>query len=261
MANEGLADAVRDFLQMEIVAIGHIAPHGDAHASNHAILAHTSAPSVFNRGTAVDLSQPDVALAEVESFFGDLPHTLWLEADLIDRDADGLLRGRGYIPMPNQHGVATTRMPDGRGQVGSHLHAMLQTEPADAAGIADVSATGFGLGVDDRLFFEDLARAILRHAKPWQHGAIYGIRRDGRLVSVGSLLCTAHAAGISALATMPMHRHHGHGTTIATRALHDAAALGFTVAVSVATPDSAKLFEALGFEPVIDYHVYRQTRP
>lgn len=256
-----LIRAVRDFLRLEVIAIGHIAPAGEVHVTDHTILAHTGAPSVFNRGTALDFEQPDVTFAELNEFFGDLPHTLWLDADACDDKGDAVLRSRGYLPMPTQQGVALESFPEELAHADPEMHANLLTDPSKAAQVADVSATGFGLGVDDRLLFEDLARGILRHAKPWTHGAIYGIERSDRLVSVGSLLCTADVAGISGLATLPMYRHQGLGSVIAARALHDAAALGYRAAVSLATPDSAKVFDRLGFRRVVDYRVYRQTRP
>lgn len=256
-----LADAVRDHLRLELIGIGHIAPRGSVHVTDHTVLAHTGAPSIFNRGTAVDLEQPDLAFAEITAFFDGLPHTLWLEADHLDDDTDRLLRGRGYVPMPDQQGVATTDFPVGLAHADRAQHADLISEPSDAAAVADVTATGLGLGVDDRLLFEDIARAILRHAKPWRHGAIYGVHRDGAVISVGSLLCTAHAAGLSGLATLPMHRHQGYSSSLAARALHDAEALGYDAAVSVSTPDSRKVFDRLGFRPVLSYRIYRQTRP
>lgn len=256
-----LVRAVRDFLRLEVIGVGHIAPAGEVHVTDHTILAHAGAPSVFNRGTALDFSQPDVTFGELDGFFSDLPHTLWLDAATCDGQGDAVLRSRGYLPMPTLHAVATERFPEELAHADPALHANLLTDPAKASQVADVTATGFGLGVEDRLLFEDLARGILRHAKPWSHGAIYGIERDQRLVSVGSLLCTADVAGISALATLPTHRHQSHGSVIVSRALHDAAALGYRAAVSLATPDSAKVFERLGFRRVADYRVYRQSRP
>lgn len=256
-----LASAVRDHFRIELVATGHLAARGRVHVSDRGIMVGVGHRSVFNRATALDLEQFDLTMSEVSGFYGSFDHTLWIESIIETDDTPALLRERGYVALPTIHGMATTTLPDhvAHDTEGAH-HADLIADPTLAANIAAVSVTGFGLGTDDQLLFEDLARAVLRHARPWDHGAIYGVYGTGEgLVAVGSLLCTTDAAGITGLATLPEHRHAGHATAIALRALHDAAALGYDVGVTLATPDSEPTMRTLGFRPVIDYHVYRWT--
>ncbi|MBW3620905.1 MAG: hypothetical protein KY461_11715 [Actinobacteria bacterium] len=255
-----LAQAVRDHVRLLVIATGHVAPHGAVHVTDHAVMSSVGSPSLFNRATALSLAQPDVALGEVERFFDGLPHSLWLHDDDVTEESRALLAARGYVPLPTQHGMALSPLPRAGSDAGDSAHADLLTDPSAAAEIADVAASGYGTGVDDRLFLEDLARAVLRHARPWDHGAIYGVREGGTLVSTGVLLCTKDVAGITGLATIPRSRHQHHASSIATRALADAAALGLEVAVTLATPDSEPAMRRLGFRTLVDYHVYRQAR-
>lgn len=254
-----LAQAIRDHLRLQVIATGHVAPRGAVHVTDHAVMASVGEPSLFNRATALSFAQPDVALSEVERFFEDLPHSLWLDHDDVTDEADGILRQRGYVALPNQHGMAMAPVELDDGHSEDALHAELLTEPSDAAAVADVAATGYGTGVDDRLFLEDLARAVLRHARPWDHGAIYGVREDGVLVSTGVLLCTKDVAGITGLATAPRARHRHLGSAVTARALSDARALGMRAAVTLATPDSEPAMRRLGFRTLVDYRVYRQA--
>ncbi len=256
-----LADAIRDHLRLELIGMGHNATDGAVHVTDHGILAHVGRPSLFNRATALDMEQFDVAMSEVADFYGDLPHTLWIEGDKATGEVDGLLRTRGYLPLPVQQGMATSEL--GGDELAHHdpdHHPELITTTSDAARIADVTATGFGWGVDDRLLFEDLARAILRHARPWQHGAIYGIRHGEMMRCAGALLCTTDSAGVTGVVTRPEDRHGGFASHVVARAMHDASALGYGAAVAIATPDSVGLLESLGFRRIIDFRVYRQAR-
>jgi hypothetical protein len=256
--DDELVDAIRDHFRLQVIGVGHVAPRGEVHVSDHAVMGHAGAPSVFNRATALSVEQPDVALGEVNAFFGGLPHSLWIDADAVTADVDALLRARGYVPLPSQHGVARASLPDADEDTDG-LHPELVTNPADASAIADVAASGYGAGVNDRLIIEDLARGILRHARPWDHGAVYAVREAGRIVSIGSLLCTKDVAGIWGLATLPSRRDRHAAAAIAARALADGAALGNRVAVSVTSPDSESMFRRLGFRTVTDLRVYRQA--
>ena len=257
-----LASAVRDHFRVEVVATGHLAGRGRVHVTDRGIMIGVGHRSVFNRATALDLEQFDLTMSEVSAFFGSVDHTLWIEAIIETDDTPALMKQRGYLPLPMVHGMATTSLPDHTAHDDDGGHAVLLADPSLAASIAAVSMSGFGLGTDDRMLFEDLARAVLRHARPWDHGAIYGVYGpEDDLVAVGSLLCTPDAAGITGLATLPDHRHAGHATAITLRGLHDAAALGYDLGVTMATPDSEPAMRALGFRPVIDYHVYRWIGP
>lgn len=255
-----LAQAIRDHLRLQVIATGHVAPQGAVHVTDHVVMSSVGSPSLFNRATALDFSQPDVALGEVERFFDGLPHSLWLDDQDVAEDTASVLRQRGYVALPTQHGMALTPLTAARTDGWDASHAELLTDPADAAAVADVAASGYGTGVDDRLFLEDLARAVLRHARPWDHGAIYGVRDHGTLISTGVLLCTKDVAGLTGLATAPRARDQHHASTITARALADAHALGMDAAVTLATPDSEATMQRLGFRTLIDYHVYRQSR-
>lgn len=255
-----LAQAIRDHLRLEVIATGHVAPRGAVHVTDHVVMSSVGAPSLFNRATALSLSQPDVALGEVERFFDGLPHSLWLDDQDVTDDTRGLLRERGYLPLPSQHGMALTPLTSRTSDNGEAPHAELLSDPGHAAAVADVAASGYGTGVEDRMFLEDLARAVLRHARPWDHGAIYGVRDAGRLVSTGVLLCTKDVAGVTGLATVPKARDQHLASLIVGRALADAHALGLDAAVTLATPDSEPTMQRLGFRTLIDYHVYRQAR-
>ncbi len=260
-SEDELAEAVRDHFRLGVIAVGHVVPRGAVHVTDHAVMGHVGHPSIFNRATALSVDQPDVALSEVETFFAGLPHSLWLDADAVGGDVDELLRGRGYVPLPPQHGMVCEDLTAADAAVDPEVHAELVTTPASASDIAAVSVSGFGLGVDDRLILEDLARAVLRHARPWDHGAVYVVRDADRVIaSTGSLLCTKEVAGISGLATRPSWRHHHAATAIVSRAMTDARALGASLATSIATPDSEHTLARLGFRTVIDYRVYRQVQ-
>lgn len=260
-APEELAQAVDDYFRVQVLAFGHLAPHGRASVSDNGVFAHCGVPSVFNRATALDLSQPDLTLAEVDGFFGDLPHALWLREDSLDGATDEVLRARGYLPLRPIQGMVRRLPADDLPQRDEHRTRLL-TDPSLAAAIAGIASSGFGFGVDDRMVLEDLSRHVLRHAKPFDHGAVYGVHEgDRELVSVGFLLCTAHLAGLSTFATEVAHRHQGLATAIATRAMHDAGALGYRHAATVANPDSTSLFQELGYRPVTAYQVYRQVSP
>lgn len=258
-SDEDLARLVEDHFHMQVLALGHITPRGEARLSDHAVLAHCGVASVFNRATALDLEQPDLAIADVQRFFGELPHALWLLASRVTEDTDALLRGRGYAPLPPLAGMAR-RLPATELPVHDGHHARLFADPSLAASIAEVASASFGFGVEDRLVFEDLARNVLRHARPFNHGAVYGHREGERVRSVGLLLCTAELAGLSTIATLPSHRHRGLASAVIARALHDAAALGYHAAGVVTNPDSGRLMLSLGFRPVSTYRVYRQVR-
>lgn len=258
---DALAELVDDYFRVQVLAFGHLAPHGRAVASDHGVFAHCGASSVFNRATALDLSQPDVTLGEVERFFEDLPHALWLREESLDGASDELLRARGYLPLRPIAGMVRSLPAEDLPERDDHRTTLL-TDPSLATQIADVASSGFGFGPDDRMVVEDLSRHVLRHAKPFDHGAVYGVtHEDDLLVSVGFLLCTAHLAGLSTFATAVAHRHRGLATAIATRAMHDAASLGYGYAGTVANPDSTSLFEELGYRPVTAYQVYRQVSP
>ena len=260
-----LAQAVDDHFKMQVVAFGHIAPHGGVHVTDHAVLAHCGHASIFNRATALDFGQPDVALSEVAGFFGTLPHSLWLESSTVDDQIDELLRGRGYMPMTPQAGMARPIWPEAfehiRGGVQDPTapHAELLTDPALAPQLADIAATGFGFGADDRLVFEDLARNALRLAKPFDHGTTYAVRADDHYAATGILLCTAHTAGVTAIASAPGHRRAGHATTLITRALHDGATQGCSIATNVANPELREVLLRLDFHDVSSYLTYRQA--
>lgn len=254
---DALGQAVRDHLRLEIVAAGHLAPAGAVHVSDHAVAAHTGVASNFNRATCLSLEQPDVAFGEIERFFGGLSHTLWLDAGAVGDAVHASILARGYLPLPDVAGMACTALPTEHTADPDNRPELL-SEPSDAAAIADVVASGFGTGLDDRLVAEDLARAILRHAKPWHHGAVYGRRHGGTLVAVAALLCTRDVAGIAGVFTVPTHRDRRHATALLRRGLHDAYALGYRTAVTTATPDSEHTLTTLGFRPAAAFRVYRQ---
>ncbi len=259
-ATDAQAQVVDDYFRVQVLALGHIVPDGQALASDHGVFAHCGVPSVFNRATALDLSQPDITLAEVERFFGDLPHALWLREDALDGASDELLRARGYLPLRPIAGMIRGLPAEDVPERDEHRTTLL-TDPGLASQVADVASSGFGFGVEDRLVLEDLSRHVLRHAKPFDHGAVYGVQDRDMIVAVGFLLCTAEVAGLSTFATAVAHRHQGLATAIATRAMHDAAALGYAHACTVANPDSTSLFQELGYRPVTAYQVYRQVSP
>lgn len=253
------ARLIDDHFRVQILAYGHIAPYGVAHVSDHAVLAHCGFPSVFNRGTALDLNQPDLTLTEVERFFGDLPHTLWLRTASLPDALDALFSDRGYRLLPPVAGMARD-LPAEQLPVLQEHHAQLLTDPALASGLADVVSSGYGFGIPDRIVVEDLTRNVLRHAKPFDHGAVYGVRDGSDVVSMGLLLCAADVAGVTTLATLPRHRHRGMATAVISRALNDAATLGYRLAGVVTNPDSGRLFTELGFRPVCAYRVYRKSQ-
>ncbi|MBW3577455.1 MAG: GNAT family N-acetyltransferase [Actinobacteria bacterium] len=253
-----LAQALDDHFRLQVLAFGHVTPSGDGVVSDHAVMAQCGGPSVFNRATALDLEQPDLAVAEVQHFFGDLPHTLWLRDDRVDEDVDRLLRTRGYVPLTPVSGMAL-ELPASDLPVRDSHRVQLLTDPSLAERLASVASTSFGFGRSDRLVFEDLARNVLRHARPYQHGAVYGAPYGSEIVAMGLLLCTADLAGISTIATAPLHRRRGLATAVITRALNDAAALGYRVAGVVTNPDSGRLMAELGFEEALAYRVYRQV--
>lgn len=259
-SEDELAEALRDQFRLQLISIGHVLPRGAVHVTDNAVMAHVGRDSLYNRATALTVDQLDLALAEVDGFFGDLRHSLWIDGDAVDETTDQVLRGRGYVPLPPQHGMVCTDLPAAIAK-GDERAAELIADPSNASAIADIGASSFGLGVDDRMLIEDLSRAVLRHAKPWDHGALYGVREDGKLVSTGALLCTKDVAGIAGLATLPRYRDHHDATAIVTRALRDAAAMGRQVAVCLAAPDSESTLARLGFRTLIDYRVYRQARP
>lgn len=253
-----LRQAVRDHLRLEIVAVGHLAPSGAVHVSDHAVAAHAGGPSNFNRATCLSLDQPGVAFGEIAGFFGELDHTLWLDDDAVDEDVHGVIQAHGYAELPVAVGMATTELttteiPDLDHQVS------LLSDVEDAAAVAAVVSSGFGAGPHDHLLAEDLARSVLRHAKPWDHGALYGARHDGELASVAALLCTRDVAGVAGVFAVPAHRGHAHASALLRRMLRDAAALGYGTAVTIATPESQPTLQALGFEQATTFRVYRRT--
>lgn len=253
-----LQQAVRDHLRLEIVAVGHLAPTGAVHVSDHAVAAHAGGPSNFNRATCLSLDQPGVAFGEVAGFFGDLEHTLWLDGDAVDEDVHGVILAHGYAELPGAVGMATTDL------VRSELHDLdhqvsLLSDVEAAAAVAAVVSTGFGAGPHDHLLVEDLARSVLRHAKPWDHGALYGARHDGELASVAALLCTRDVAGVAGVFSVPGHRGHAHASAVLRRMLRDAAALGYGTSVTIATSESLPTLRALGFTEAATFRVYRRS--
>lgn len=257
MDDEPLARVLDDHFREQVIAYGHIAPKGDVHVADHAVLAHCGFDSIFNRATALDLDQPDVALGAAEMFFKGWKHSLWLRDDQIDDDREALLRERGYVPFPTVAGLARSLPADDLPVRDSHRTVLL-TRPELAAEVAEIASSGYGFGMDDRLVMEDVIRNVLRHAKPFHHGAVYGIYDgQGAIVSMGMLLCTADLAGLSTYATHTRHRREGMSTAIITRSLHDAHAMGLQHAGVVTNPDSRRLFEELGFEEVSRYRVFR----
>lgn len=253
-----LARALDDHFREQVVAYGHLAPRGEVHVTDHAVLAHCGRPSVFNRATALDWDQPDVALSEVEGFFGDLPHALWLREGHVDDDVQALLEGRGYAALTAVPGVARELPATDLVRIDDHRTTLL-ADPSRAAAVAEVATSGYGFGVDDRIVIEDVVRNVLRHARPFDHGAVYAVEHGGELAAIGMLLCTADLAGVSTIVTEARHRRNGLATAIVTRALNDAAALGYRAAGFVANPDSRALFADLGFRAVTRYRVYRQV--
>lgn len=226
--------------------------------SDHAVAAHAGGPSNFNRATCLSLDQPGIAFGEVAGFFGDLEHTLWLDDDAVDDDVDGVIQAHGYAELPGAVGMATTGVaatdiPD------PDQHVTLLSDVGEAASIAGVISSGFGAGPHDHLLAEDLARSVLRHAKPWDHGALYGAHHDGELAATAALLCTRDVAGIAGVFTVPAHRGHAHASALLQRMLHDAAALGYGTAVTIATPESRPTLQALGFAEAATFRVYRRT--
>lgn len=253
-----LQQAVRDHLRLEIVAVGHLAPSGEVHVSDHAVAAHAGGPSNFNRATCLSLDQPGISFGEVAGFFGDLEHTLWLDDDAVDHDVHGVILAHGYAELPGSVGMATTDLSTAEIPDPDH-HVSLLSDVGDAASVAGVVASGFGAGPHDQLLAEDLARSVLRHAKPWDHGALYGARHDGELAATAALLCTRDVAGIAGVFAVPAHRGHAHASALLQRMLRDAAALGYATAVTIATPESRPTLKALGFTEAARFRVYRRT--
>lgn len=226
------------------------------HVSDHAIAAHSGGPSNFNRATCLSVDQPGIAFGEIDRFFDGLSHTLWLDADAVDDETHEVVRAHGYREMPGVIGMART--DDATSEVrdpGNHVS--LLSDPADAARIAAVMTSAFGIGAHDHLLAEDLARSVLRHAKPWDHGGIYGVHHDEELAAVAALLCTRDVAGVAGVFTLPAHRHHQHASALLRRMLRDAAALGYGTAVTMATPDSHAMLSTLGFREAARFRVYR----
>lgn len=249
-----LADAIRDNFRAQVLAIGHLAPRGAVLVTDHVIASHVGTRSVFNRATALDADQPDLALSAIERFFGPHRHSIWVDGESADA-LDPSLRARGYILLGHQAGMAGTGVPPPP----DHPHVELLADPALATAAGQVAASGYGLGFEDRIVLEDLCRAVLRHAKPFDRGAVYAVREHGAMVAMGLLMCTPGVAGMVGLSTVPERRHQGLGSAVARRAFHDAAALGYGVAGAIANPESSDLLGDLGLRPVAGFRVYRQA--
>lgn len=250
------AASLEDAFRLQVVAFGHVTPGGEAVVSDHAVLAHCGRPSIFNRATALDLTQPDVTFGEIEDFYGGLPHALWVRDDRSGSEMDALVTERGYVALPPVPAMARGLPADDLPKRDGH-RTVLVADPTDAAVLSEVATTGLGFGAEDRIVLEDFLRHVLRHARPFDHGAVYAVRPADRIVAVGLVLCTAGLAALVFLATMPGHRRHGLATAVITRALHDVATFGIPATGIVANRESAPLFSELGFREVSTYRAYR----
>lgn len=250
-------EAVDDLFRLQVIGFGHVAQAGEVHVSDTGVLAHCGRPSVYNRATGLDLSDVERTLDVISSFFDGLPHALWLRGEAITHDQDAAITSRGYRPMKPVSGMARSLPAEDLPVREGHRTALL-TDPADAAEFAHTATRGYGFANDDRAVVQDLARAVLEHARPFDHGAAYAVRNGiVSFRSVGLLTCTHDLAGLSTIATRPNSRGAGLATAIITRAMNDASWLGYRAAGVVTNPDSARLFEELDFEQVSTYRVYR----
>jgi len=117
---------------------------------------------------------------------------------------------------------------------------------------------------------EDLAR--LERAASQAYGVPYGdpdarwLRHPGVSLYVGyyreepvahGALIVAHGvAGVAYIGTVPQHRRRGFAENLVWRILHDGRARGCDAGYLWATPLGRTVYAKMGFEEVVDYHIW-----
>ncbi len=109
---------------------------------------------------------------------------------------------------------------------------------------------GFGAPQEFGMAFAEMAEAIgLEGDSPFRH---YLACIDGEPAATCSLFLGAGVAGIYDVSTIAAHRRQGLGAAVTRRAMNDALASGFHVAILHASQLGLGVYRSLGFEKICD---------
>jgi ribosomal protein S18 acetylase RimI-like enzyme len=156
------------------------------------------------------------------------------------------------------------------GMAADLTRAKIEASPPPTTEIVEVSAgkearlwartvgQGFGMAAGSAQAFEDVVGRLGAEAgESWRR---YLLRRDGVPVATSSLFLCDGVAGLYYVATVPAARRQGLASAATVRALADAQALGYRVAILQATAAGAAVYRRLGFEEYCTVAIY-EFRP
>jgi GNAT superfamily N-acetyltransferase len=126
----------------------------------------------------------------------------------------------------------------------------LSTEGVEAASIAEVGE------VNDRVYGVGGRMAALFRNVHDERITTYGVRSDGRFVSVAIALQLGDDAAVHYVATDAHHRRRGLGTRVVQALLADAYGRGMRSATLQSTAEAYRVYERLGFRRVATLRAY-----
>lgn len=247
---QGLAEAVRAYVQQA---------GGTVHDEPQFTWVSTGSPLTFFNGvirTRLPVDRADSVIASLLTGFQARRQLMgwWVMPHTHPPDMPERLEVHGFIHFDCDTGMAIDLLT--LPEVNS-LPAGVMIERVETSGVLQEWLRAFGLGFrvsEDRL--ADYS-AMPLGIPPAESAFRYYLARAGEEPAATAMLYPARqVAVIEEVSTVPAMRGRGIGTAVTLAALRDGRALGYRIAVLVASEAGARVYRRLGFKPYGDRHIY-----
>lgn len=242
-----LAEAANENLRRGIVRLADHVGGGETRQFGPLTAASSGLPvPIFNRLFVFD-PPPREAFATAVSWLDDRGAPYWVTVaepavGAVDPPADGL------AAAATQPGMAMASLDD-LSTATSVVEIDEVTDRRDLEAFSDVSSSVFGMPrtvaerVDETALSLDGVRSFLG-------------RVDGEPAGCGTLIRTGDVAGVYTIGVREAFRRRGIGEAMSWAVLRAGREAGCTVGVLQSSEMAYPLYEEMGFEPVVTYHLY-----
>ena len=201
----------------------------------------------------LDRRQLDSRIQSIKQYFAArrVPYLVYLHPSASPQDLGHHLERHGLHHWGTQDGMALERL-DPRVHTNHDVQVEVARDVETLSQAAEVNAEAYHLPPGAATYMKSVMMTALYDPAVY----IYLARLQGIPAGSLTLVLKAGVAGLYGLGTLPEYRGHGVGTSLMARAIFDASALGFRVAVLQAPPGAVRLYRRLGFETYFRVEIY-----
>ena len=180
-----------------------------------------------------------------------VPYLVYLHPSASPQDLGQHLERQGLHHWGSQDGMALERL-DPRVRTNHDVQVEVGRDADTLSRAAEIYAEAYHLPTSAATYMKSVMMTALYDPAVY----IYLARLHGIPAGSLTLVLKAGVAGLYGLGTLPEYRGHGVGTSLMVRAILEASALGFRVAVLQAPPSAVRLYRRLGFETYFRVEIF-----